>query len=296
MFQAVIDEDERGKIVLEGTAGIDKISYSVDLEKHTGADFMLSPLAIPPVPNLLKKHGEAGALFVQVKRGMDYPSSITSARIKESLIRMYSVTGSAFQRVLMPVGDFRVDRGMGTAMLDGRPIELYGHAPNTYMAGMTLFDSKTKWETGWGMNGRGGRYAAVPTDADISTWVESQIRVMSNAAGDAIFPDKINKSELIADDDLIPLVLVPDAWAVFAAIRGIGPKTIQAYNEVFGEHYCLWLEDMTNLSGESPVKGVGKGTIAAVRKLFNLEPWEFLGRVVNDELAVEYAARQAKNG
>src|SRR3990167_1258460 len=96
-------------------------SRSLDwLEERTGADFLITPLAIPVTPGLLARHTEAGALLVQVKVGLDLAASV-GLRMKENLSRMLVAAPRPCQRVLLAVGVLTCNV-VGEGEIDGRPL------------------------------------------------------------------------------------------------------------------------------------------------------------------------------
>jgi hypothetical protein len=285
MIQIIIDEDERGKIILDSLS-VDsiKITYSTELEKLTGADFAISTMPVPFTESTLRLHCNEKFIAVQVKRGMDFPASIMSPRLKESIAKMISIVRKPAQRVLLFVGtDGRDEHGRAT--IDGRPIESYTSSSRErddrrWVNPMTIMYAKQAWIA------RGGTFSQVAHSSEIVEWTQVMIRILETETDGIFFPASPSKGELLPDElGILPISLVPDAWVVLAAHKGIGTKTIQALTEKYGENYVGMFEELTNPFLESDVYGIGKGTITKVRGMWRLEPWEMLGRVVFPGLA-----------
>jgi hypothetical protein len=90
-----------------------------NLESLTGADVMLTPLTLPITgAALVRKHTDAGAVFIQLKFGRDLPGSLGD-RMKESLYRMRGTGAVASQCVLTYVGTLTCGKD-GWAAINGR--------------------------------------------------------------------------------------------------------------------------------------------------------------------------------
>jgi len=145
---------------------LDVIEYGKScsfLEKHTGADIMVSPLGIPCVTEtLLFKHIEAGAFLIQRKSGLDLVNSL-GERLNEAIARMVETcTITSNQRILLYTGMFS-DAGNDTLTLDGKRLNVsYG-----------AFSKALDW---WQY--RGGKVKNLPTDEHFFRGLEALRRTL----------------------------------------------------------------------------------------------------------------------
>lgn len=131
------------------------------LEEYTGADLLLSPLSIPPLPikitpivphqSALKVHCQAG-LLVQRKTGLDLIYSIPD--LKSSLFKMQKYTPRPY---LLIVGKLSYT-SQGVALMDGQP----SNQSTSYMEVMLALE---KWQQ------RGGYIIHLNDDKWIVAWV-----------------------------------------------------------------------------------------------------------------------------
>jgi len=101
---------------------IQSASTSVDLERLTGADVLISSLEVPcTTETLLRIHLKSRCILIQVKRMGDLLSSIVDKRINLAIAKMREWTDAPWQRVIMSTGIFVPNLREGHTLI-GKPV------------------------------------------------------------------------------------------------------------------------------------------------------------------------------
>lgn len=268
-MKCYVEPQEIGKVDAEGFEIIKKEG----LEAWTGADAVLTPLPLPLLPPTLPIHLEQGACLVQIKRGHDFSSSIVDGRINHALAKMRPLTKSPAQRIILFQGEARANPH-GDLLIDNRLVK-------------TGYDRTLPFST-FQMEilkiaGRGGTFVQIER-GDIGAWGMGAIKTLKEMQAESkeVFPNKPEKTVFVDDENPLQDVrLIPDAWVFLASLPGVGPKMVKTLVKEYGTNYAAMLTELTDPRLASPLSGIGKGKISAVRHALNLKPWEYLG-AVND--------------
>lgn len=241
---------------------LDVIKYGKScsfLEKHTGADIMVSPLGIPCVTEtLLFRHIEAGAFLIQRKSGLDLVNSL-GERLNEAIARMVETsTISSSQRILLYTGDFS-DAGDDTLTLNGKRLNVsYG-----------AFSKALDW---W--QRRGGDVKNLPTDEHILPWlrsIEADFNIFKKSPQKDVYPTRYYPTDPPASDDILQLPVAVRDWRItLATFPGIGADKCNALYkkmlEIYGNPGTLWMALHYAIQNESNIPGWGNETKAKARR------------------------------
>lgn len=278
MTRIFYDPGEEGKLTLGNLPH----APAPNLEKWTGADFLLTPLALPVLPATLPKHAEEGAAFVQVKRGHDFSASITDGRINEALARVKQHTTYAVQRIILFIGT-ATPADDNALLIDHRR----AHLDSTRIMPYDLYLSAIT-----GIFGKGGTFHNIPNSTYLEMWCQATLDKITKMLKEPVreqYPSKLDKGVFITDDNpLQDIRLIPNIYKVFAEMDGIGPKLIQILRDTYGHNFPAWLEELTNPALDSALRGIGKGKIAGVRDMWGLKPWQGLGVVNFPQIMADY--------
>lgn len=225
---------------------------SPNLEAMTGADVLISSVAIPPQSSELirEHHLAAGAVLVQVKHDADV---LSYDNTKQELARMLSIAGRPSQRMLLFVNN--------------------ENSTNYYEAAMSVAAAWTD---------RGGSYAELQSNEFFGKWLQlKEKRILK-------VQQEPKKSVLLApsaftDNVLHPLQsmeVVNDFRKVFVAMKGVGPKfTNEVYHsliedKIYPEFWIMLkvLTDWPNEIARIKVKYWSKGRRKALREWLAMPP------------------------
>lgn len=238
--------DSREDIAISGTVRVD------GLEAQTGADIMLSRLAIPcKTRALLDKHIESGAILVQLKIGEDLAGSIGD-RLNDSLARMRSITKRTASHLLLFIGTLDCGKD-GEARINGR---------KTHSA--VSFASLDGAIVGW--LARGGVYYSIPRLDMLDAWAHAMERRLAEYDAQ-VYKYAFNQQEMPDDLDTplqIP-VRVTDARRVLIGFRGLGPELVNRVWKYCGD-FKSSLAFLTDPASAGKVEDVGVKTIASIRR------------------------------
>lgn len=273
------DPDEQGKL----DCGKIPAVPSPGLEVMTGADFLVSPLAIPLTSITIKGHMKAGAVLVQQKRGHDYANSVFTPRLKASIAKMREY-GHRVQCVIQYVGTWDISE-KGGLLLDDK--QTYGDFP---MTPETWFSEQAK------INGRGATFQHLQRSDQLEAWCYGYIKgikdMLEHPSLD-VYPPKVEKG-LFMDDYLIQDVrLVPDSFAVMASFPYVGPQTVKKLFNYYGDHLGRWLEELTYPDPDESI--FNKRQKEAGIRLMGLSPWERLGIIVDQAALIDHMEHEAKD-
>lgn len=245
-----------------------------DLEAHTGADLLVSPLENIPAatPTLIARHIAAGAVLVQRKSGLDLVHSL-GERLNAALARMRETSAQAGQCVLLFAG--QLDRAAGgLATVDGRETSADYWAVRMALSAWTH---------------RGGVVEHLAGDHEIPEWcrrIEQHLREYRQRPLKLLYPTPEYPPD--PPDPLDPLqLLVPvrDGRLLLAAFRGIGPARADALWKAAGGNLAAALALLTDETSPKRLKvpGVDVATIRAVREQCGLRTGELIGAVAAAE-------------
>ena len=259
---------------------VDGSTIVTGMEAICGADAMVSTVAFPPksMP-LIQRHADAGAVFVQIKRGGDLISSI-GERMNASLAKMFEVkTKFAGQRVLLVTGMFCYDKHggiqIGNVVNVGKTpfIKWYNRGSNwqSFMTAVRM----------WAFRG-GVSVIGLPRNEDIAAWLIDAERDLKSFK-DKPFKDIIQIVDFPDDpalpDDFLQLPRrVTDFRRVLAACPNIGPTRANALWEAANHDPVTAL--LYLLEKRDCVKGIGDKTVERNR--------EFWGMIEGMELIQRY--------
>lgn len=240
-----------------------------DLEAHTGADILVSPLDIPATTEtLIRKHIAAGAIMVQRKSGMDLVHSMGDV-LNGCLARMRDLGAQSGQCCLLFVGALEEGPG-GCAVIDGRDVSNYW--------GVRMALAR------WGH--RGGTVAHLNADGEIPQWLALTQRAVYEYAlkpTKDFYPAKAYPPDppRDANDPLQLLLPVRDGRLILAAFHGVGPKRAEALYREAGYNVARALRLMTDPTSPKwqKVAGWDARSITAVREQCNLEDGEVIGSI-----------------
>ena len=245
-----------------------------DLEAHTGADLLVSPLDIPATTEtLIRKHISAGAIMVQRKSGMDLIHSLGEV-LNGCLARMRDLGAQSGQCCLLFIGTLEAGQG-GTAIVDGREASQY----------WAVRGALSRWCH------RGGHVVHLNADGEIPHWLDIIQRAVTEYRehptkafyAQKPYPPDPPKSVL---DPLQLLLPVKDGRLVIASFPGVGPKRAETLYHESGYHLGRALRLMTDPTSPKwqKVPGWGVDSIRAVRALANLEDGEVIGTIETQPL------------
>lgn len=220
------------------------------LEKHTGADMLISPIDKPALsvvtdklPHLvvLEKHCRVG-LLVQRKSGRDMVSSIP--RLGEILDRMFHWTQHPW---LVMVGSYLPNRD-GCVVVDGQ---------ETRWSWASLDGAIDSWQI------RGGYYRHFRNNSMFERWVASWVsrfRVKGISDTDSAFGRAIAYRNTLSGEE--------GGWQVLSAFGDVGPVRAKAIWEYCGSSlgWALSYCSMPDAWDKGTPDGVGKGTLESIRR------------------------------
>ena len=241
-----------------------------ELESITGADMMISPLHMPAANRtLIVLHIESGAILVQVKRGMDLPSSV-GERLVASLVKMREIAPRQAQRVLLFTGILTCEKD-GRAEIDGRRV-------SDNIAGANYWACQSSLEA-WCE--RGGTVYTLSRVSLLPEWAkrkEARLKDYLENPVKRFFPQPPEMwPEENEDDPLQTPQMIRDGRILLATLPGIGTEKA---NEVWrwAGASTIWsligLTDLETLKLETRPKGIGSKTINAVRRHLSLKEGE----------------------
>lgn len=266
------DPDENQVVAKCREAGLE-IIISPQLEAMTGADFVISPLSVPFVPALLKEHIAAGAVLVQMKRGLDLSSSVVD-RMPASLARMHAVGARNSQCSLLFIGVLTCDVN-GEGKINNQPIQNFNG--QSYWVVVSAME---KWME------RGGVVTSLSRLNLLPDWLilkEKHLKEFHFVEPvHTVYDPTDPLYEVEPDDPLQELVLVKDWRKTLMSFPGIGKTKIEALLSAIAKEHsetgndnavtlgeCI--EWMTTWSLIRRVPGYGKGIYQNIRKWFGLE-------------------------
>lgn len=220
-----------------------------ELEHFTGADLLLTPLSLPPLPEVLtaalphqlalKQHVAAGEL-VQRKTGRDLSSSIP--RLVDIEWRMLQWT--TYPRLVF-IGDLKYAAN-GNAVIDGADTG-FG-----YQAVVGALDA---WQE------RGGLVTMLSRDAAFPKWIALRLDKL-HGPKEARLTYRAQKQKLLAPDPMLDILTI---------MPGVGPTRGKALLDHYGSlvRVLVALSD-PELGRTCPVEGIGPVTLAKAREPFTL--------------------------
>lgn len=273
-------------IFLQRESGSEALSTSFptalsveSLERDTGADVLVSPSALPL--GCLDEHLEDGAVMVQIKRGVDLPSSV-GGRLMESLARMSQHRVGHWQKLLLTAGIFTEHNGR--TRVNGRLVDL-----------KILGSDWQKLETSrmaWVM--AGGIEFNVPNNARIAPFLlrlERMLKEHKPGEGYTVFPhvDPLPPlHEFDPERPLVSLTPAPPAMVFYASLPGIGSKRARATWEAYGDDVGLAIISLTHPDPKAHrPEGIGQGTVKSLRQFFRLPPGAILMPQILDRVQFE---------
>ena len=270
MSPIFIDESENRSTsnmpVVEGSISV------TGMEEICGADAMVSTLKIPPrTKTLIQKHADSGALFIQIKRGGDLPSSIGD-RLNLSLAKMFEVkTKFAGQRILLVTGLFCYDKD--GKVLVGNVVNTSGKSPyvkwyDAYGGSWKALITAVRM---WALRG-GVNIISLPIAGNISDWLHGAERDLESFK-EKPFKDIIAHTDFPDDPpepkDILQLPRrVTDFRRVLAACPGIGPARANILWEAANHDPITAI--LYLLEKRDVVKGIGDKTIASNREFWGM--------------------------
>lgn len=231
-----------------------------NLEELCGADMMISPLdAMPPTtPKLLALHISRGAVFYQIKRGMDLASSVANLWTTVDRMRAAGIVRQS-QRGLLFVGHLSRD-SEGNALIDGLKVR-------EAVAGRLWQSCQTALDT---FNDTGGVVVTLDQLDMLPRWVkvrETQIKERAANRVVTMLPEQTKVGYIEADDPLQVRVIAPAPIQFLAAFDGIGEKGAQVLFKHGGSALAgmFALTSYRSLAKGNKLVGIGKGRIDAAR-------------------------------
>jgi hypothetical protein len=246
------------------------------LEALTGADMMISRLTLPATTRaLILKHLYESALLIQCKFGEDLAASVGD-RLNDSLARMISMTRRTALHWLLFVGTLACDFD-GIAFIDGHKTHV----------GMK-FDTIDGAIVGW--LARGGVYYSLSRKGLLAPWCEDMERRLGQYNAEQYkyilskpeFPDDLPS---VHDDALQIPIRVKDARRALIGFNGLGVELVNRLWEFCGDYKSV-MQLLTDPDSAGKVEGIGKGTIASIRKQCGLQD--------GDEPLQSYSANGSK--
>ncbi len=259
----LIDHTEIRKDTRLPQAVISASQVIIGLERLTGADFVISPLSEPVLPETLKdskphvkalmKHTKAGVL-VQRKSGMDLLSSLRDLCTIQK--RMQDWCG--------PIPPWLLVTGQLSPKRDG------GLTVNNQDVSTSYSYKAIKAALDWWQL-RGGGVSELFSDKRITTWVNHWHQEMLHRLDES--PERIVLN-------LPPAQTIRGEehwWTALAAVPGIGPTRAQAIAEWLPDewqglaHALYCLSDIESITLPGRPKGVGVKTVQAMRDWLGIE-------------------------
>lgn len=242
-----------------------------NLEELTGADLIISPLQAPITFAILPLHIKAGALLVQIKRGLDLASSLGS-HLWESLAKMRETGARQWQCVLLTTGvvlpaqDDRCIIAKPTVHIDGHVTWEYFPAING--ASYQSVESALRHWTWYG-----GVVVQLADESRVEAWArltESRLLEKIERGVKEIWP-----SPPEFDDPLIGLQRIRDWRTILAAFPGVGPAKATSLRQAMLEagtrdtlvEALRWI---TSGLARQKAPGWGKGLEAKIRNVLGL--------------------------
>lgn len=232
------------------------------LEAATGADMMLSVYAAPVAsPALIQTHVAHGAILVQRKSGDDYINSM-GARLNDSLSRMWETGAPQCRKVLLIVGALSADAS-GLAVWNGRLMD------RSYLS---VLGAASRWHD------RGGVVEWLASDDIIPAWCEMKLAHLAEYYGPGgemkhFYPDiELRLPDL--NDPLQMPVKVRDGRITLVTLPGIGEKLASELWAWGDGNLAYILDALTTtqtLHRLDRPRGIGPGTIAAIRRHFGYD-------------------------
>lgn len=267
-----------------------------DLEAQTGADYLVTPSRMPiRTAESLQTHiRKFNAVLVQVKRGLDFYSSI-GTRINTALGRMADTGARKAQCVLVTTG-YHLPDAEGVSVLGhlrySQSNEPYLHIQRQ-SGTRILYESVLSELHRWSM--RGGVYVPLPSTPALPHFLdvlESWLKDLERRPTKEVYPD-VPRWFDESDDPLQPITLINDGRAVLASMRvGIGPKLASLCIETWGDAATalMWLSNpaLYERAPEMYPSGIGKGKVNEVYKK--------LGRALQVDPEILQSIGETSNG
>lgn len=262
------------------------VKFSPNLEEITGADIMISPKLFPFTNlALIQQHLKAGAILIQVKRGLDFISSL-GERLNLSLAKMQSISAVQSQSCLLAVGIFEESEAgfIIRVVINGKEKIV---RPDKFITGATyegFVTARDSWSE------RGG---IVYTDLRDSSpkafinWLKKKhdrICKYADFPSVTIYPD--NKTKF--DSPLQKIKVADDSRQLLASIHGIGPKRVESLLEYFGTAGFA-LSGLSKLSTIKLAKktghlvGIGESHVLGTKRQLGLKENQTLEIVEGEE-------------
>lgn len=238
-----------------------------NLERWTGADFIISTLKMPMKTfPLLMKHVDSGCLLIQYKQGEDLAASVGD-RLNNSIARMREVTRRTAQHYLLFVGTLGCDHE-GSAQING-------HRTHRNVSWVTIDGAIVGWLA------RGGVYYNLPREGLLAPWVQFMERRLDEYAAHQYklvyntkdYPDDLPS---IQDDSLQLPVRVRDARVTLLSLPGLGVELVERVWAWCGPSLKVCLSFLTDVNNAGRVEGIGKAKIERIREYFALDAGEAL--------------------
>lgn len=236
------------------------------LERHTGADLMITPWKAPAYSEaLIRQHLRRDAVLVQLKRGSDLIASRFDERLYAQLVRMKEWVDRPtllFIGVAEPSTD-------GMLLIDGRPLQ----QPALYQVFLSICAT---WQD------KGGYWEQIPSDAWLRLWCDMWLRRIT----------KGERRRIVPRQERSDLFLQTPEEATISSFPGIGVEL--AHNmwsdlsERAEQRLIQALVWMTGPDGLN-VRGWGKGRIAACRQHLGLEDYEEISVSISERRTDERA-------
>lgn len=217
-----------------------------DLEAHTGADWLITPSRLPirSTESLLTHITQLKAVLIQVKRGLDFYSSI-GTRLNTALARM-AATGARKAQCRLVTTGYHLPDADGVAVLGHLR---YSTAGEPYLKIQRQQGTRILYQSVLTtLNHCDAVYVPLPSVAAFPHYLQTLdewLRDLEFRPVREVYPDAPRWSEE-SDDPLQPVVLVNDGRAMLASMRiGIGPKLATACIEAWGNaaNSLMWLSN-----------------------------------------------------
>lgn len=249
------------------------------LERDTGADVLVSPSSLPL--GCLEDHLEEGAVMVQRKKGLDFPSSV-GGRLMESLARMCQYRVGHWQRMLMTIGMF-THKNYHTRV-NGRFVD-------EKMLGSDWRKLRTARMSWWAGGGTVENTLNIEDEAEYYLRLEKMLKEHKPGEGYTVFP-RVEPLPPIGEFDperpLVSLTPAPPAMVFYASLPGIGSKRARATWETYGDDVGLAVISLTHPDPKAHrPEGIGQGTVKSLRQFFCLPPGTILMPQVLDRIKFE---------
>ena len=208
--------------------------FVTGVEEITGADFIISPLSIPFVPALIRRHARAG-LCVQRKEVSDLVASISDGRLWSQLLRLLEMGDLIY---LLIIGDIKCDKE-GNAVVDGR---------DTQMKYQAIVSTIERWQL------RGGYVTWLSRETLIAHWSTMwRNALVDRENNEGRFPDKVVRKPLQL------LYPIPKVQEALMGLPGIGEDKAKAiYSLALTRVPKPTLMDCYYILADEKVDGIGK--------------------------------------